>query len=30
MRLHVTTPQTATEFVAARIYELEVMGIGLD
>jgi predicted alpha-1,6-mannanase (GH76 family) len=28
-RLHVTTAQTATDLVAARIYELEVFGIGL-
>ncbi len=30
VRLHVTTAQTATDFVAARIYELEVYGVGLD
>jgi predicted alpha-1,6-mannanase (GH76 family) len=29
VRLHVTTPQTATDFVAVRIYELEVFGVGL-
>ncbi len=29
VRLHVTTPQTAPDFVAARIYELEVFGSGL-
>jgi hypothetical protein len=29
VRLHVTTPQTATDFVATRIYELEVFGAGL-
>jgi predicted alpha-1,6-mannanase (GH76 family) len=28
-RLHITTAQTATDFVAARIYELEVYGAGL-
>jgi predicted alpha-1,6-mannanase (GH76 family) len=29
VRLHVTTPQTATDFVATRIYELEVFGSSL-
>lgn len=29
VRLHVTTPQTATDFVATRIYELEVFGDAL-
>lgn len=29
VRLHVTTPQTAPDFVASRIYELEVFGAGL-
>ena len=29
VRLHVTTAQTATDFLATRIYEFEVYGIGL-
>jgi len=29
VRLHVTTAQTATDFVAARIYELEIFGTSL-
>jgi predicted alpha-1,6-mannanase (GH76 family) len=29
VRLHVTTAQTATDVVSARIYELEIFGIGL-
>jgi predicted alpha-1,6-mannanase (GH76 family) len=29
VRLHITTAQTATDFVAVRIYELEVFGVGL-
>ncbi len=28
-RLHVTTPQTDTDFLATRVYEFEVYGIGL-
>ena len=28
-RLHITSAQTATDFVAARIYEFEIYGIGL-
>jgi hypothetical protein len=28
VRLHITTAQTATDFVAARVYELEVYGVG--
>ena len=28
-RLHVTTAQTATDLPAARIYELEIFGVGL-
>jgi hypothetical protein len=28
-RVHVTTAQTATDFVSARIYEFEIYGITL-